>query len=129
MRIASLLESFKVNEQSEALEKAKDEIIKKVESLEKDGFISKLLEEYLAKQLVNLFDEPATKEDIEELKSFLIQIKEETPNEDRSKSSEKPLETAETSEKKFSSEEAQPQEDNEEGLYLDSTPAKNFFTL
>lgn len=73
MRIASLLETFKTSLVDEDLQAAKDEIISKIEGMSEE-FISKLIKEYLAKQLVNLFDSPATKDDIEELKAYLEEV-------------------------------------------------------
>ena len=62
MRIASLLEVFKKDLVDSDLTLIKDEVLDKIES-QSEAFISKVVKEYLAKQLVNLFDEPATKDD------------------------------------------------------------------
>jgi len=78
MRIASLLETLKLNQTSEELESAKKEILDKVESIAAEGFISKLVKEYLAKQIVDLFEQPATKDDIEDLKAYLAEVAEST---------------------------------------------------
>lgn len=131
MRIASLLETLKLNQTSEELESAKKEILSKVESIAAEGFISKLVKEYLAKQIVDLFEQPATKDDIEDLKAYLAEVAESTRagKEEASKEVESAKEGQ--TEEKSNAEEAQEQkaEDHEEGDYVDSTPAKNFFTV
>lgn len=133
MRIASLLEVFKKSLVDEDLQAAKDEIISKIEDLS-EGFISKLIKEYLAKQLVNLFDEPATKDDIEELKEYLMQVAEATKLNGESQQDKSSIGAQGEEKANQAKEESVPtvyeeKEDKEEGSYLDSTPAKNFFTL
>ncbi len=129
MRIASLLETFKTSLVDEDLQAAKDEIISKIEGMSEE-FISKLIKEYLAKQLVNLFDSPATKDDIEELKAYLEEVSASTKlNSESQQASAQivPENAAKSEEDEALSQDEE--EDAEEGQYLDSTPAKNFFVL
>lgn len=135
MRIASLLETLKLNQTSEELESAKKEILGKVESIAAEGFISKLVKEYLAKQIVDLFEQPATKDDIEDLKAYLAEVAESTKAfAENHRDEQKPqVEGSREEEEKKTSESETPQEvkakDEKEGDYVDSTPAKNFFTV
>lgn len=135
MRIASLLETLKLNQTSEELESAKKEILGKVESIAAEGFISKLVKEYLAKQIVDLFEQPATKDDIEDLKAYLAEVAESTRAfAENHRDEQKPqVEGSREEEEEKTSESETPQEvkakDEKEGDYVDSTPAKNFFTV
>lgn len=136
MRIASLLETLKLNQTSEELESAKKEILGKVESIAAEGFISKLVKEYLAKQIVDLFEQPATKDDIEDLKAYLAEVAESTRAfAENHRDEQKPQVegSREEEEEEKTSESEAPQEekakDEKEGDYVDSTPAKNFFTV
>ena len=136
MRMATLLEVFKKNfvdddlsSINEELENAKNEIVGKVESLATDGLISNVFKEYLAKQIVSLFGRSATKDDIEELKAYLAEVAESTKADSKINAENAELHSNYETREESSSEKPEISSDNEESGYLDSTPAKNFFTL
>lgn len=76
MRIASLLDGFKTdlaNPVNINVQAAKKEILEKLEDVS-EGFFSKFIKQYLAQQIVNLIQDPATKDDIEDLKLYLDEV-------------------------------------------------------
>ena len=73
MRVASVLENFKsslADPINASLAGVKKEILDKLEDIS-EGFFSKFVKQYLAQQIVNLIQDPATKDDIEDLKQYL----------------------------------------------------------
>ena len=111
-RIASLLDEFKSSFTDNELTDAKDEILKAISGISTSSF----LKTFLASQISSLFDDSATKDDIEDLKQWIL---ENVGGNASNTSEEHPT---------FENDEAL-EEDNKEGDYQDSTPAKNFSTL
>lgn len=137
MRIASLLEAFKLNQSAEDLESAKKEILEKIESSSGSGLLDKVIAETIAKQITSIFEQPATKDDIEDLKAYLAEVAESTrASESKEAGAKSPTEIGASGEEEKEEETSKsevPQEvkakDEKEGNYANSTPAKNIFIL
>ena len=124
-RIASLLDEVKEKFVKNELKDVKAAIIDEIS----ESAMSTIFKNFLINQISGLFDQAATKNDIEELKDWLSQNVAKTNGTESSEttaiaetsSEQQAVQTIEENEEKT--------EDNEEGEYKDSTPAKNFLAL
>ena len=112
-RIASLLDEVKTSFVEDELASMKQDILNEISGLTTSG----VLKSFLLIQISSLFDNSATKEDIEELKQWLSDNISLSSNGSSVSTSDEEVELGTSG------------EDNEEGDYQDSTLAKNFSTL
>lgn len=98
----------------------KEEILDKIDGIKSSSVTETFLLNQLANSITALFDDDAKKEDIEDLKKWI--------SENVSSNAQQQPSSQENVSDSFTEAEAL-EEDNEEGDYKDSTPAKNFMTL